>query len=369
MKLDSIEIENYKLFKNAKFEFNSNFNLIIGVNGSGKTSLLNAVAVAVAGWSHAYIANEYNLRAIEDDEIREIQIDQRFDKTKFTKIEAVGKALVVSPLQKRAEGLASWKRTRRQGSLNTITTAGMRYAHPHSEGYSEKCYNVRFQNLTQNIFNYIEKGNKFDLPVIAFYECDRLWKPSKNIDVEETAQLKYSRFDPYLDCFHTGADDKAIAQWLLSEKLISLDEGADTQVLKAIRYAAVSALENCSDFKFDFKEKRVMVEFNNGNTIPFEHLSDGLRTILGLFCDIARRAAILNPHLDGEASEKVKGVVLIDELDLHLHPKWQRRVIEDLRKVFPNIQFICTTHSPFLIQSLRHSDELIMLDGEPLSQY
>jgi predicted ATP-binding protein involved in virulence len=88
-----------------------------------------------------------------------------------------------------------------------------------------------------------------------------------------------------------------------------------------------------------------------------------------LFCDIARRAAILNPHLGGDASSKTKGVILIDELDLHLHPKWQRRIIEDLRRVFPNVQFICTTHSPFLIQSLRSSEELIMLDGEPLSAY
>ncbi|MDP3611645.1 MAG: AAA family ATPase, partial [Rubrivivax sp.] len=59
------------------------------------------------------------------------------------------------------------------------------------------------------------------------------------------------------------------------------------------------------------------------------------------------------------------GVVLIDELDLHLHPIWQRRIIEDLRRTFPLVQFICTTHSPFLIQSLRSGEELIVLDGQP----
>ena len=64
----------------------------------------------------------------------------------------------------------------------------------------------------------------------------------------------------------------------------------------AIEYAAKIALEGCIGFGFDFDESRVMVRFDNGISTPFEHLSDGQRTILGLFCDIARRAAILNPH-------------------------------------------------------------------------
>jgi predicted ATP-binding protein involved in virulence len=89
---------------------------------------------------------------------------------------------------------------------------------------------------------------------------------------------------------------------------------------------------------------------------------------VSLFCDLARRAAILNPHLGGNASEETAGVVLIDELDLLLHPKWQRSIIENLRRAFPKIQFICTTHSPFLIQSLRSGEELIMLDGQPTAQ-
>ena len=74
---------------------------------------------------------------------------------------------------------------------------------------------------------------------------------------------------------------------------------------------------------------------------------------------------MLNPQLAEKALEMTPGVVLIDELDLHLHPKWQRRVIGDLRRTFPMLQFICTTHSPFLIQSLRSGEELIVLDGQP----
>ena len=84
--------------------------------------------------------------------------------------------------------------------------------------------------------------------------------------------------------------------------------------------------------------------------------------------DIAEKAATLNPHLGNSVLEETPGVVLIDELDLHLHPKWQRRVIEDLRRTFPKIQFFATTHSPFLIQSLRSGEELVLLEGQPTAQ-
>jgi predicted ATP-binding protein involved in virulence len=83
--------------------------------------------------------------------------------------------------------------------------------------------------------------------------------------------------------------------------------------------------------------------------------------MLAMVADIAYRAALLNPHLGERAAEQTPGIVLIDELDLHLHPKWQRRVVEDLRTTFPQVQFVATTHSPFIIQSLRPG-ELINLE-------
>ncbi|MGK0290180.1 MAG: putative ATP-binding protein involved in virulence [bacterium] len=369
MKIDAIEIENFKLFVNSEFHFNSKFNLIVGVNGSGKTSLLRAVAVALGGWAHAYIKNKNNLRAISDDEIREVQIDKRFDKTKSTYIKAFGTSKVTDDENRERNAKINWMRQRIEGSDFTNTIAAyIQFQNDGNESYSQSLP-FNFLDSGNGILEFIEKGNTFDLPLIAFYECDRLWITKKELDIDASAKHKYSRFDPYIDCFHTGSDDQAIGDWLLKQELISIQKKEETPTLQSIKNAAISALENCSGFRFDFEESRVMVEFNNGTTTPFEHLSDGQRTILGLFCDIARRAAILNPHLGGDAHIKIKGVVLIDELDLHLHPKWQRRVIEDLRTVFPNIQFICTTHSPFLIQSLRSSEELIMLDGEPLAEY
>lgn len=358
MRIDSLKINNFKLFIEDEFSFHPEFNLIIGVNGSGKTSLLRAVAVALGGWANAYIKSDKNLRPIEENEMREVQIDNRFDRTKRTLIQAEGKATIVDRNKSKKSGSAKWSRVRDERFSGTITLGNIQY------GSYYKWYSLSFDYLARDILGYIESGKDFDLPIIAFYECDRLWLPMNELNIEASAKAKYSRFDPYVDCFHTGADHQAIGEWLLKHELASLQQGKETSVLKSIREAAKFALENCTGLRFDFEASRVMVNFEDGKSIPFDHLSDGQRTVLGLFCDIARRAAILNPHLEENASAQTEGVVLIDELDLHLHPKWQRTIIEGLRGLFPKVQFICTTHSPFLIQSLRSGDELVVLGGE-----
>jgi predicted ATP-binding protein involved in virulence len=115
---------------------------------------------------------------------------------------------------------------------------------------------------------------------------------------------------------------------------------------------------------YSFKDEDLIGIFadeNKREQLLFSQLSDGYRNLIGMVADIAYRCIKLNPHLGTEAVIKTPGVVLIDELDLHLHPNWQKRIVSDLKNVFQNVQFIATTHSPFIVQSLK-SDELINLD-------
>lgn len=116
--------------------------------------------------------------------------------------------------------------------------------------------------------------------------------------------------------------------------------------LEAVSAAASGCLEGARRIYYSTNHQEMRVDFEDGPSIPFHDLSDGQRTLIAVAADIAWRATQLNPHLGAEAPTKATGVVLIDEVDLHLHPAWQRRVLEDLTRVFPGIQFVVTTHSP-----------------------
>lgn len=94
--------------------------------------------------------------------------------------------------------------------------------------------------------------------------------------------------------------------------------------------------------------------------IPISQLSDGYKCTLSLIADIAYRMAILNPQYLDSVLVETEGIVLIDEVDLHLHPNWQKRILKDLMEIFPKIQFIVSTHAPEVINSVK-SDSIVIL--------
>jgi len=104
----------------------------------------------------------------------------------------------------------------------------------------------------------------------------------------------------------------------------------------------------------------------DGTAIPVRQLSDGERGTLALVLDLTRRLAQANPKLEAPAAES-EAVVLIDEIDLHLHPRWQRRIVHNLSAAFPHCQFIATTHSPQVIGEVAHERIQIIADGQVYS--
>jgi len=135
--------------------------------------------------------------------------------------------------------------------------------------------------------------------------------------------------------------------------------------LQAFESALGVFLEGFSDVQVETDPLRLTVE-KQGHRLALNQLSDGERAFIAMIGDMVRRLTLANPHLDDPLQGH--GVVIIDELELHLHPRWQREIVQNLRETFPNIQFIGTTHSPFVIQSLQ-AGELINLDPDELGEY
>lgn len=216
----------------------------------------------------------------------------------------------------------------------------------------------------------VRRGSPVILPLIGYYGTGRLSSVTRDQarirSVELRAGQRVSRLDGYTGCIDPRLSIEGLVTWIARQSWIAFQQGgAETPAFSVVRNALVRNLHGARKIWFDAQRGEVVVDFNDSHQQPFANLSDGQRCMLALVGDIAQKAATLNPHFGADVLTKTAGVVLIDELDLHLHPKWQRHVIEDLRTTFPKIQFICTTHSPFLIQSLRSGEELVMLDGQP----
>lgn len=137
-------------------------------------------------------------------------------------------------------------------------------------------------------------------------------------------------------------------------------EKAHARTVKALTRALSGFLGGISDVQVEESPLRLSVR-KDGHRLAIDQLSDGERSFLAIVSDLVRRLSLANPELDDPL--RGAGVVLIDELELHLHPTWQRSVVTSLRKTFPNIQFVATTHSAFIVQSLKPG-ELINLDPE-----
>ena len=161
---------------------------------------------------------------------------------------------------------------------------------------------------------------------------------------------------------------KKIIQWFKTWELASLQQRRNLNTLSGVKEAIKHCMEDWQEIQYDVLADELIAISKNDQILPFRMLSDGVKNMIAMVADIAYRCATLNPQFEANAAQLTPGIVIIDEIDLHLHPRWQRRIVEDLQRTFPNIQFFATTHSPFIIQSLRQG-KLINLNDTPYSEY
>ncbi len=352
MRVDTLKLTNFRCYDERTFTFAPGFNVCIGENGAGKTTLLDAMSIAVG--SYLMGIEKASGRLPVDEDVRVVTIRQGATVTREP----------VKPLFIECNGVFSGLGpigTIRNGKHVEVQEISSYWWRSLGAKRTTRKGAVSIKSIADIARKRVIAGAPVTLPLIAFHGTGRLWWNLRERHRPVNAAGPASRFSGYEDCLDPASDQKGFAQWMKRLELRQLQEGVAIAELEIVRAVARGAIPGCVDLRYMVNDDELIATLENGEAKPVAMLSDGQRTVLGLVTDLARRCAVLNPHLGIEAAQKTHGVVLIDEIDLHLHPTWQRRIVDDLRRLFPEVQFIATTHSPFIVQSLR-PNELIDLD-------
>ncbi len=355
MKIERLEIKNFKKFSDYSLDLHPQFTLLVGDNGTGKTTLLDALAIAAGVWlvnspdstlnnsRRNILLSEIRLEAIESDTIT--QLVER----KPVQINVIG-TINDQPVQ--------W--------LRQIKANGSRTSNTEAK---------KAQKIISALFQQVEAGEKIWLPIIAYYGAGRVWLPSNQRDPKATTYTSPTRrWDAFYDCFEERIRIADLHTWFQKEALASVNrQGQMRPGYKVVKFAILRCIPHADNLWFDPERSEIVISIQ-GNPQPFSNLSAGQKMMVGLIADIAikivtQNASFLTENLEidhenfPEILQKTLGLILIDEVDVHLHPKWQRQVVDDLKTTFPSIQFVCTSHSPFIIQSIKQG-ELRILDLE-----
>jgi predicted ATP-binding protein involved in virulence len=336
MRIDAIRLKDFRQFDDCEFKFSSKFNVLIGDNGSGKTTILEALVVGIN--SYIAVVEGRNVRPIRKDDIRYVSFEHSVEMKLETAISLTGY------INKKQITWSIGKPYKNWGFMK-MNDSDVKHL---ARGYMEALSENGGENIILPLFNYLGSG--------------RLWTESTE---KVKAFPKGSRLEGYRNCLSSKGSFKRFIEWFRTMELSALQDNEPARLKAQLIKRTVSKfMEGWESIYYSFEDEMLMAtrgNLKNRQNLPFSYLSDGQRNIIGIVADIAYRCALLNPKFGLDAASMTPGVVLIDELDLHLHPNWQKSIVHKLKEAFPNVQFITTTHSPFIVQSLE-SEELINLD-------
>jgi predicted ATP-binding protein involved in virulence len=344
----------------------SNVTVFVGTNSTGKTSVLQAIARSLS-WFTARLRTEKGsgnpitenaiLNAANTATI-EIDIEDSLSPSVSNQSE-IGERFQWT-LAKNREG----RKTQSTSQLNDCT------------------------RLAEHYRNALTNNSKTSLPLIAFYSVERVV-----IDIPLKIKTKHTllQLDGYDNSLSQGVDFRRFFEWfreredtenesgisedVLSQMRLILETNPDVwqrlkelhastrdRQLTAVRTAIRHFMPYMDNLRVRRRPRLHMAIDKNGETLNVAQLSQGEKSLMALVGDIARRLAMLNPALDNPLTGD--GIVLIDEVDLHLHPSWQRSLINRLTQTFPNCQFLITTHSPLIISDYKHILVYTLTNGE-----
>lgn len=337
MKIESLEIRNFRGIRSMDLALNSRMNVLVGVNGAGKSSVLDSIGILLS-WVIARIRSAKSA-------------GQQINELDITNGEHTSRVAAVA-------------RTADSSSLEWAIVKG-RKGHPRPDEGSSLSQVSTFARSIQD--QVLQSKQKCSIPVFASYPVNRA---VLDIPLRIRQKHAFELLDTYDESLTGGANFRAFFEWFRNRedlenenrRFMDMPQGGtpsflDDKQLNTVRQALERFLPDFSQFSIRRDPLRMEVK-KRGQICRVDQLSDGEKCLIAFVGDLGRRLAIANPTMDNALEGE--GIVLVDEIDLHLHPAWQRMVVTKLPDVFPNCQFILSTHSPQVISHMP-PDQLFLL--------
>lgn len=368
MRIRKIEIRNFRGFAQKEVEFNGNLSVIIGNNTAGKTTLLKALQIGLGAYLQSLpiipggqafrrnftLLDRYKPYDFEKRNYIYLPENPRIDITAECSVETYVDGRLDEHIQE-----VSWAREYVKEKYTTHT----RFLAGQIIDYAEHLCQYRLGAHTNAI-----------LPIVLSFDAQRTedaqYKRDSRINERMSREEK-----AYKMALHDKVDFEGAQDWLKRYDK-NIRDGKEFEGTREAFYEALqTAIPALSEVDFNHNEIEALITVTGH--VPerhhFSYMSDGLQSVINIVSEIAHRCIELNGFLGEDAVRKTPGVVMIDEMDLYLHPHWQKHILSDFRKAFPRIQFVVSTHSPFIIQSLQ-ANQLISFDngvnvyGEPFKE-
>nr|WP_317439719.1 AAA family ATPase [uncultured Enterocloster sp.] len=339
MVLKELEILNFKMFEHLKLIFEPGFNLLLGDNGVGKTTILEAASVALSGF---FIGMEdVSARNIYKDDVRYQIIRDSIG----TPNKSYHNPVEVNSVLEYGGVSYSWSRAKKDATGGSKTT-------------------IMPREILQVSQKLVNGQSPVMWPLISYQSASRHWISARSDANAKKRKQLHDRRCGYLGCLDKTVNIQSVYDWCRQMEWSGMKNHVlpkSYQIFGKIISRFMSIMNDGTVSEIFFHpniEKLLYIE--NGELKEIEDLSAGYQSVLNLVIDLAYRAAILNPDA-GEEIFKTEGIVLIDEIDSNLHPKWQWRIINALIETFPYVQFIAATHSPIIVSSCKNAN-IISID-------
>lgn len=340
MYINHLELHNFRCFDKLELDFHNQLTVIVGGNGAGKTAILEATAIAAGTFFNGM------------DTIRSIPIKSTDAKYAYYTSGSEQDLQQTYPVEVSACGTIDNERISWKRSLNGI------------DGKTTIKDAAAIIEKTKEIQSRLRKGDKsLILPIIAYYGTGRTWDFHR--EKQEGNIPANTKTNGYIDCLDGNANAKLMKKWFKKMTITNyqrVEENLGTmpefEVVCEAMAKCLSLATDYSDvaFKYSLTADEIVVFYTDahGNRmrLPLNQLSDGYKYTISMVADIAYRMATLNPQLLFDILTETHGIVMIDEVDLHLHPEWQQRILGDLTSIFPKVQFIVSTHAPAVINTV-----------------